>query len=571
MFTSLPPAAIEFMEWDWPQIEPYIHDLQSRALNDASLEEWLADWSRLSNLVHEAQQRLYVASTLDTANPETRRRYESFLEHILPAFQAGDQRLKLKLLASGLQPKNFAIPFRNLQSEVELYREENLQLLTEELMLATQYDALTGAQTVTWEGEEVTLPQLQTVYQSQDRAQRERAWRLAAERQLADRERINRLWGRFMEVRRRLADNARLLDYRAYRWRQLLRFDYTPGDCERFHQAIYEAVLPAARQVCEQRRRRLGVASLRPWDLDVDPLGSPPLRPFHDITELVERTSAIFHRLHPQLGNYFDIMRLEGLLDLDNRQGKAPGGYCTEFRVARRPFIFMNAVGVHEDVQTLLHEGGHACHVFETVHLPYHQQLHIPLEFMEVASLGMEFLASPHLEAARGGFYSRQEAARAHLEHLEHSLIFWPYMAVVDAFQHWVYQNHTQASDPQRCDAQWASLWERYMPIEDWSGLDEELRTGWQRKLHIHQVPFYYVEYGLALVGALQIWRKALHDPQGTLAAYRNALALGGTASLPQLYSAAGARLAFDTAALRQVVDWMMQEIAELQVVAGMS
>jgi oligoendopeptidase F len=419
---------------------------------------------------------------------------------------------------------------------------------------------------VEWAGQEVTLAQLQPVCQNPDRAQREQAWRLAAERQLADREAINELWQDFLGLRRRIAANADLGDYRAYCWQKLLRFDYTPADCLRFHQAIEAEVVPAARRIYEKRRQQLGVNSLRPWDLEVDPLGRPPLRPFHNGQELQTKSLAIFHHLDPQLAAYFETMVNEDLLDLDNRKNKAPGGYCMAFTAVKRPFIFMNAVGLHDDVQTMLHEAGHAFHVFETNHLPYFQQLQVGEEFGEVASMAMEWLAAPYLSAP-GSFYSPAEAARARLEHLERSILFWPYMAVVDAFQHWVYENPAAAMNPANCDAHWVALWQRFIPGVDWGGLEQELMTGWQRKLHIHQVPFYYVEYGLAQLGAVQVWRNALTDQAEAVASYRRALALGGTVSLPQLYATAGAKFAFDGPTLGTAINLMEETIAALEVI----
>jgi oligoendopeptidase F len=259
-------------------------------------------------------------------------------------------------------------------------------------------------------------------------------------------------------------------------------------------------------------------------------------------------------------------MRGEKLLDLDNRKGKAPGGYCTAYEAAGVPFIFMNAVGLHDDVQTLLHEGGHAFHVFECIDLA-HQQVEVPLEFAEVASMGMELLAAPYLTADKGGFYTPQEAARARIETLQSDLRFWPYMAVVDAFQQWVYDNPSQASDPAHCDAKWAEQWDRFMVGVDWSGLEDEKVTGWQRKLHIHTVPMYYIEYGLAQLGAVQVWRNALHDQARAVAAYRRALSLGGTATLPQMFAAAGAKFAFDEEILGQAVDLIVKTISELEEV----
>jgi len=581
MCLNLPTTVFKFMDWSWPQIEPHFHDLAARPLNanaesgdlhrhgSADITAWLADWTHLSLLLQETYWRLYVATTVNTADEAAQRRFYAFLDEIYPRAQAADQTLKEKLLRSGLEPEGFEIPLRNLRAEADLYREQNLLLLGDELKYWIEYDQIIGAQTVEWEGKEATLLQLTPVYQNPDRGRRERAWRLAATRQLADRDRITDLWVTLMGVRRQLADNAGRSDYRAYRWQQLLRFDYTPEDCKRFHSAIEQVVVPAVRRVLEHRRQRLGLESLRPWDLDVDLQARSRLRPFREVSELIDKTSAIFYCVDPQLGGYFDLMRREGLLDLENRKSKAPGGYCTDFYVTRRPFIFMNAVGLHEDVHTLLHEGGHAFHTFEMTRLPYAQQYQVGMEFNEVASMAMELLGSRYLSLDGQGFYTPQEAARARAEHLVAMLRFWPYMAVVDAFQHWVYENHAAASDPANCDAAWTELWQRFMGGVDWSDLEDEMATGWQRKAHITQTPFYYIEYGLAQLGALQIWRNSLSDQAGAVAAYRRALALGGTLPLPQLYATAGARLAFDADTLGEAVALIEKTIARLEVEQG--
>ena len=567
MFTTLTTNYKEFTTWSWAQYEPYYQDLLSRHLDSSNVAGWLADWFRLRRTWHESQERLYVAITVDTTDATVQERHKFFYDEVYPAVQAAEQRVKEHLLASGLEPAGFVLPLRNYRTEAALFRQENLPLLSEEYTLSAEYDRIIGAQTVEWDGKEVTVSQLQPVFLDTDRALRERAWRLASQRRLADRQAIDDLWTRFIGVRGQIAANAGLPDYRLYMWRKLLRFDYTPQDCMRFHQAIEEVVVPAALRAYEKRRLRLGVNALRPWDLDVDPFSRAPLQPYHSISELEEKTSLIFHKVDPQLGEYFDIMRRESLLDLDNRKGKAPGGYCTDFEVTRRPFIFANSVGVHDDVQTLLHEGGHAFHFFETVHLPYCWNFQIPMEFLEVASMAMELLSAPYLTQDEGGFYPPRDAARARIEHLERSLLFWPYMAVVDAFQHWAYQNHSLASDPKNCDAQWAELWERFMPGVDWSGLEAVMVTGWQRKQHIHSDPFYYVEYGLAQLGACQIWRNALSDQAKAVAAYRRGLSLGDTVTLPELYAAAGARFAFDAGTLQEAVSLIETVVERLEQV----
>lgn len=564
MESTLPSNPIEFMTWSWPQIEPHFQALTERPLDAGNAAAWLADWSHLSGLLNETYQRLYVATTVDTTDEASEKLYNTFLDEIYPRAEAAQQVLKQKFLDAELIVEGFEIPLRNMRRESELFREANLPLLTEELKLSAEYDKIVGAQTIDWDGRELTVMQTLPFLQEPDRAVREKAWRLAAERQLADREAINDLWARFVDLRVRIANNAEQADYRQYRWKQMLRFDYTPDDCLRFHDAIEEVVVPAASQLYEKRRQRLGVDKLRPWDLEVDPSGRPALKPFTEVSQLEDGIQRIFDNLDPDLGGYFEIMRREKLLDLDNRKGKAPGGYCTEFVVSQRPFIFANSVGIHEDVQTMLHEGGHAFHVFECAHLPYFKQKDYPMEFAEVASMSMELLGAPYLSMP-GGFYLPSDAARARTAFLTGSIWFWPYMAVVDAFQHWVYTHPKTAMDSAACDMHWSALWERFMPGVDWSGLEAEMITGWQLKPHIHQSPFYYIEYGLALLGAFQVWRNSLQDLPGAVTAYRQALSLGGTATLPALYQTAGARLAFDAGTLRMAVDLAMNTIQEME------
>jgi len=420
-----------------------------------------------------------------------------------------------------------------------------------------------GAQTVQWEGEERTISQMYPLQLESDRATREKAYRLVVERQFTDFEALGEVWSKVMPMRKQIAANANLPDYRSYMWQQKLRFDYTPEDAQSFQRAIEEVVVPAAARVRERRRKRLSIDSVRPWDTEVDPFGSEPIRPFKTMDELNAGTKSIFDKVDPELGRRYQIMIDEGLLDLENRKGKAPGGYCTIFPVSHRPFIFMNSVGTHDDVQTLLHEGGHCFHVFETARIELFHNINTPMEFNEVASMSMELLAAPHLMAS--GMYTEAEAARVRIQHLESNLIFWPYMAVVDAFQHWIYENHDLATDPVKCSEQWSQIYDRFMIGLDWNGLEQYKATRWQRQLHIYKIPFYYIEYGLAQLGAAQVWANSLNDYDGTVKAYRKALSLGSTVTLPELFQAANAKFAFDAPTLKRSVDLMEQVIEELE------
>jgi oligoendopeptidase F len=426
MHSTSTDKAIEFLEWKWPQIEPLFKVLSQRSLSDSNIVEWLHEWSDLSKILDESYWRLYDATAIDTNDHEADENFKQFLDQIRPRAKSAEQKLKEKLLNSGITPDGYEVPLRDMRAQADLFREVNLPLLSEDKKLVVGYDKIIGAQTVLWEGEQVSLPQLLPVYQQPDRESRENAWRLAAERQLADRELLNDQWVKFLKLRQKIATNADLPDYRAYRWRELLRFDYTPEDCYQFHQAIAKVIVPAAESIYEKRRQRLGVKTLRPWDLEVDPCGKQALKPFSTTEELEYKTAKIFRQVDPHLGDYFEIMRTEDLLDLENRVNKAPGGFCSQYMSSKQPFIFMNAVGIHDDVQTLLHEGGHAFHVFECSHLPYFF-LDVPFEFAEVASMSMELLASPYLADARGGFYSLEDAARARIQFLESMLLFiWP-------------------------------------------------------------------------------------------------------------------------------------------------
>ena len=564
-FRDIPAAWPAFADWNWARIEPYYAELAERGLSAAGLDAWLADWTRIACLVDELGTRLHIATTVDTADAEAERRFFAYLDGVSPEVRKAEQVLMRRLVEGRLKPpEGFELPMRHMQAQIELFREENLPLLTQERKLASEYDKIAGAQTVVWDGAEKTIAQLKPIFQDPDRERRERAWRAGARRQIEDRKALGELWTKLLDLRLTIAGNAGFGDYRSYRWKAMQRFDYSPENCKTLAAAIEQVVVPAAGRIYARRAERLKVDSLRPWDLDVDPLGREPLRPFAAVGPLTEACERIFHRVDPDLGRYFQTMRVEDLLDLDNRKGKAPGGYCATLSVARRPFVFMNAVGIHDDVQTLLHEAGHSFHVFEAAHLPYHQQAEPGLEFAEVASMSMELLAGPYLDKDAGGFYDASGAARARIEHLEGMILFWPYMAVVDGFQHWVYENPDDARRPGACDAAWDGLWQRFMPGVDWTGLEEERKTGWQRKLHIFHIPFYYVEYGLAQLGATLVWKNSLDDEQRAVAAYRSALRLGGTANLPTLFATAGARFAFDAQTMGEAVSLIEKTLERL-------
>ena len=563
MDLKLPVKSKEMQDWKWSEYEPFFEYLLEQEISETNIDSWMKYWSDFSELIGEVGTDVYVSTTVDTTDEKAKKRFNTFLEDISENASTKNQALKKKLLESGIMPDDFDIPLRGIKSEVNLFCEENLPLQTKDSKLSKEYDAIIGAQTVEWEGKEVTITQLAPVLLETDRERREKAWRLAAERRLKDREKINEIWQKILEVRIKIAENAGYDNYRSWRWEYLKRFDYTPEDCLNFHEGIEKVIMPFVNKLIKERKRQLGVDVLKPWDLSVDPLNRAPLTPFVDASELEDKCHNIFEAVDSDLGNHFSIMRKEKLLDLANRKGKAPGGYCTEYYHRRLPFIFMNAVGTHSDVQTMLHEGGHAFHVFESNKLPYASQRDVGMEFAEVASMAMELLASPYLTKEHGGFYEIDQAKRARIEHLEKIIMFWPYMAVVDAFQHWAYTNPEDAMNPTNCDAEWTKLWKRFQTFDDLdsSEFDDVIATGWHNKLHIYHVPFYYVEYGMAQLGAIQVWNNALNDQKKAVDMYRHALSKGGNATLPELFDAAGAKFSFDEEMLSNAVDLIDKQI----------
>ena len=563
------------MNWPWARIEPYYKQLASRQLTSANISDWVTDWSRLNEMLTESERRLYIATTINSADKAAEIRYQNFLNTIFPSSKQAEQALKEKVLNSRLVPPVYKMWIRSMNVEAQLYREESIPLLAQEHTLETEYNRIIGTQNVEWNGQRLTIPQLAPIFQNRDRTLREKAWKLMFSRELVDRPVLNELWRKYLNLRLKIAKNAGFNDYRSYRWKQQMRFDYTPEDCKRFHSAIENIVVPIASRIYERGRKRLGVESLRPWDLlmnfgsaegcgrVVDPRHEP-IRPFRDESELKTKCVTIFDRVDPQLGEYFRTMVKEGLLDLTSHPNKAPGAYSMRLPATKRSFIFMNAAGTPDDVETLLHESGHTFHNFERNGLSYFQSL-VGMEFSEVASTGMELLAAPYLSMNEGGFYSEAEAARVRINVLEFFILSLPYIAVVDAFQHWVYENPNVAVDTKACDEKWRLLWKRFMIGVDWNGLDDRIETGWQRVYHIFVEPFYFIEYGLSLLGAVQIWSNALHNQEHSVANYRRALALGGTATTPALYATAGAKFDMSADTLKSCVELMEKTIEELE------
>jgi oligoendopeptidase F len=560
---DLPPTPAAFAKATWDDIASFYDELAERALTAESVEAWLQAWSTLEELLTEAAALAMIAYTIDTGDAAKAADHLRFSTEVLPKAEERSVALARRLIDSGFTRPDMETTIRRFRTASEIFREANVPIFAEVEEHAATYQRITGSMTAVWDGVELPLPQLQPFLKSPDRSVRERAWRSATGPYIAQRDTLASLFDTLFELRQRAAANAGFANYRDYSFPSKFRFDYTPADCERFHDAVEQTFVPAVERLYAERRRRLDLDELRPWDLQVEPQRNEPLRPFATERELLQRGRAVFERVAPELGAEFQRMIDERLLDLASRKGKAPGGYCETLHFRGRPFIFMNAVGLVDDVNTLLHEAGHAFHAFASHPLPLIWQRHPGSEAAELASMSMELLAAPQL-AGPGGFYGDAEGRLAEIEHLEDILIALPHIASVDAYQHWLYTSG-QGHDARARDAAWLRFRTRFERGVDWSGLEQERVARWYRQLHIFLYPFYYIEYGLAQLGALQVWRNSLRDLPGAVRRYREALALGATRSLPDTYAIAGASLTFDAPTMGALVAQVEKRIASLR------
>ena len=550
---------------DWPQIEPLFDQLERRAAaagSAAALEKWLLDWSEFAAALDEEASRRYIAMTCHTDNTDAEKAYLHFVEHVEPQLKPRQFALEKIYVAhpqfSHLPKARYQVFNRDVKNHVELFRAENVALETEDAKLCQQYQKLIGAQTVKFRGEEKTLVQMGRYLEEPDRALRQEAWELVAKRRLVDVDKCEEIFDELIQLRTKIAKNAGFENYRDYAHRQKCRFDYTPENCFQFHDAVEKEIVPAVREIQNDRKRQLKLEKLRPWDLAVDPQNRPPLKPFTEVGEMVSRTQKIFNHLDPELAAGFRQMQDLKLLDLDNRKGKAPGGYQQNLSEARVPFIFMNAIGLQRDVETLLHEAGHAFHAQAACDEDLYPYRSAPIEFCEVASMSMELLGNEFLEE----FYPTAEANRARKTHLEGIIGFFPWMATVDAFQHWIY-THAGHSRAER-KAAYLQLMDRFGGDVDWSGFEESRAHSWHRQLHIFIHPFYYVEYGIAQLGALQVWANSRRDKVKALADYKKSLALGGSRPLPELFHAAGCSFTFDAKTIKPLIQLAGTELKKL-------
>ena len=546
----------------WESIEPFMNDLRDRKLSCSNcLETFIADRSSLSEVISEARARLYIDMTCHTDDEDIQKSWMQFVENVQPKLSEYSDILNRRFVehqALDELPERFGILVKGIKTDIAIFREENIPLSTQATKLVTEYNEICGAQMVEFDGEQKTFAQMAIYFENTDRKIREDAWKSVSERRFEDNERVSEIYDELIQIRHKMATNAGFEGFQLYMFASMHRFDYSIEDCLEFHESIETVCQPLRHRTDGERMRDLGIDSLRPWDMGVDVKGRPPLQPFNDVQEMVDGCSRIFHNMSEELGNYFDQLDANDCLDLDSRKGKAPGGYQYYLQKSRLPFIFMNAAGTQRNIETMIHEAGHAFHSFYSGHLDLIHERDSPIEFAEVASMSMELLTHPHWEE----FYDNKDADRARRKHLEDIISFMPWMATIDAFQHWVYANPNHSRE-ERAE-KWLELGERFGPKVDMTGFEDIHKVSWQRQGHLFGVPFYYVEYGIAQLGALQMWKYHRRDTQDALDRYKAGLSLGYTRGLTELFQASGLELSFSESYVGELIGEIDEALAEL-------
>ena len=561
----------DFSVSNWEGLEPYFKNLDERKINSlADLEQWLKDASELEAVISEDACWRQIKMTCDTENKELEEAFNFFMMEIQPKVQPYSDKLNKKLVDSPftkeLDQQLYFTYLRNVKKNIELFREANIPLQAELGVMQQQFGVISGKMMIEVNGQEYTLQQAAKFLEDPDRKLREEVYRKINERRLQDKKELNDLFSSLLQKRHQVAINAGFENFRDYRFAELGRFDYSKEDCYQFHEAVKLHVMPLVNQIYEAKKKKLGLDTLRPWDVEAEPAGIQPLRPFTNGEQLTEKTIACFDEMSAGangksfFGDCLRKMRTMGHLDLESRKGKAPGGYNCPLAESGAPFIFMNAAGQLDDVTTMVHEGGHAIHSFLAHELELTGFKEYSTEIAEVASMSMELFSMNHWHVF---FDNKEELTRAKEQQLERVITIFPWVATIDKFQHWIYENPTHTEE-ERAN-QWLTILEEFSsPVIDFSGLDEYRRFGWQRQLHLFEVPFYYIEYGIAQLGAIGLWQQYQQNPEAALNNYITALKLGGTKTLPELFQSAGLQFDLSPAYISGLMKFVKKEAENL-------
>lgn len=552
---------------NWQALQPYFDELLERPVTSKSeLINWFHNRSELEAVLSEEGAWRYIKMTCDTTDDELRDSFNYFVQEIQPKIAPYSDKLNKKVVASPYlakvaELKGYDIMVRELKKEIEIFREENIPLMTELQTRSQEYGQISGAMTVEINGEEKTLQQAAVELQKTDRSWREKVYHKISTRRLLDRNKLDDLFNELIKLRHQVGKNAGFDNFRDYMFSAMGRFDYTPQDCFNFHDAIATEVVPFLDEFAASRKQKLAVDKLRPWDKAVDEEGRPPLKAFDGGDDLLNKGIRVFQATDAYLGECLATMKDMGRLDLESRKGKAPGGYNYPLAESGVPFIFMNATSTLRDMVTLMHEGGHAVHAFLCDDLELNEFKSTPSEVAELASMSMELISMDQWHIY---FANEEDLVRAKREHLEQLIETLPWVATIDKFQHWLYEN-PQHTVNERLD-NWHTIFDQFSDsITDWHDLELNKNYLWQRQLHLYEVPFYYIEYGMAQLGAIAIWKNYKQDKRKGLEGYMKALKLGYTATIPEIYEAAGIKFDFSREYIKELMNFVKGELEQLQ------
>jgi len=555
----------DFKLTDWETLEPFFIKLNERVINSVKdLEQWLKDTSEVEAFISEDACWRQVRMTCDTESKELEHAFNFFYMEIQPKIQPYADLLNKKLIESPftkeLDQEKYFTYLRSVKKSIDLFRESNIPIQAEMSVLQQQYGAIAGKMMLEHEGHEYTLQQAGKFLESEDRTIRETVYRKIAERRFIDKEALNDLFSSLIEKRHQIALNTGFKNYRDYKFAEMGRFDYTPEACFQFHEAVRKEVLPLVNQIYDEQKKRLGLDVMRPWDTEAEPAGIKPLRPFTDGKDLLDKTVKCLDELNPFFGDCLRKMNELNQLDLDSRKGKAPGGYNMPLAESGAPFIFMNAASQMSDLTTMVHEGGHAIHSFLSHDLELTGFKEYPTEMAEVASMAMELFTMDHWEVF---FDNEDEMKRAKRHQLERVITIFPWIATIDKFQHWIYENPTHTIDERK--ENWLRILNEFSTTSiDFSGLEQYRSQNWQRQLHLFEVPFYYIEYGIAQLGAIGMWKQYRENKEKAIENYINGLKLGGTKTLPELYKSAGISFDFTPEKISELMLFVKKELETL-------
>ncbi|OAQ39910.1 oligoendopeptidase F [Pedobacter psychrophilus] len=553
------------LNMDWHALEPIFNELLNREINSVNeLEKWLKDKSEVEAALEEDFAWRYIKMSCDTANEDLVKSFQYFATEIEPKIAPIGNDLNKKLndspFVKDLDQDKYFVYLRGIRKALELFREKNIPLQTELQVEQQKYQGITGAMSVTLNGQEYTLEQAANFLKDLNRETRQEAWEAITARRLEDKDKLDGLFNKLKDLRHEVALNAGFDNFRDYMFQALGRFDYTPQDCFDFHDAIEKEVVPLLSAQAEERKSLLKLDSLKPWDTEVDTSGKAALIPFNNGEELIEKATNCFNKLDSYLGSRLEIMKANGLFDVESRKGKAPGGYNYPLSETGAPFIFMNSANSFRDLTTMVHEGGHAVHTFLTANLELNDFKHCPSEVAELASMSMELISMDHWDEF---FKDEEELKRAKRYQLKDVLKTLPWVAVVDSFQHWIYTNPTHTVE-ERTKA-WTNIFNRFgANFVDWSEHQEALENLWQKQLHIFEVPFYYIEYAIAQLGAIAVWKNYKENPTKGLAKYMEALKLGYTKDMKTIYETAGIKFNFSADYIKELMDFVKSELEKL-------